>query len=139
MRGTALLAGAAALAVAGVAHGAAAVRIDSVRVVSADTRRPTAPPYRRTRAYAYVVRYRVAGAPRLRVTRRAEIRTPGGTLIARVAPPSSFDEPGRYFATSRIPVGRRDPRTVYVLRYTVTVRAGASRATARRVLRLRFV
>jgi hypothetical protein len=133
------LAGAGLLAVAAPGSAAVSVRIDSVRVVAADTRRPAQPPYRRGRAYAYVVRYRIAGDARLRVTRRAELRTPGGTLIARIAPPATIEEPGRYFATSRIPVGRRDPRTVYVLRYAVAVRGRDDRALARRVVRLRFV
>lgn len=130
----------AAVSVAAPDGAAAAVsaRIASIRVVAADTRTPVRPPYRRTRAYAYVVRYRIAGEPLMRVTRRAELRTPGGTLIARVAPPTSVDEPGLYFATTRIPVGAGDPRTTYVLRYAVTVRGRSARDTAVRVVRLPF-
>lgn len=140
----AVLAVPAALTVPGVApvvpaDAAVNVRITSLRVVTADTRAPVRPPYTRGRAYSYVVRYRIAGEPLVRVTRRAEIRTPGGNLIARVAPPASVDEPGEYFATSRIPIGRRHPRATYVLTYTVTVRGDSARRRAVRVLRLRFV
>ena len=122
------------------AQAAVSVRIDAVRVLSADTRRPAAPPYLRTRAYRYEVRYRVAGERLVRVTRRAEIRIAGGgTLIARVAPPTSVEEPGRYAATAPITVGRRAPPAVYVLRYAVTVRGRSGRASAVRTVRLRFV
>lgn len=117
------------------AQAGATVRIDSVRVIHADTRRPAKPPYRRARAYAYTVRYRIAGAALVRVRRRAEVRTANGVLIARVAPPATFDEPGRYFATSRIPVGTRDPRGRYVLVYTIDVSGGGGRGhTSRRVV-----
>lgn len=138
--GSGLIGGAVLAALAAVpAQAAVSVRIISVRVVTADTRTPARPPYRRERAYAYVVRYRIAGEPLVRVVRRAELRTPGGTLIARIAPPASVDEPGAYFSTSRIPVGERDPRTVYTLRYAITVRGRTARARAVRVVRLRFV
>lgn len=132
-----------AVAVLAVPSGAAAtvsVRITSIRVVTADTREPVRPPYRRERAYAYVVRYRIAGEALMRVVRRAEIRTPKGTLIARIAAPATVDEPGAYFATSRIPVGAGDPRTTYRLKYAVSVRGTRSGARDRavRVLPLPF-
>jgi hypothetical protein len=110
-----------------------------VRVVAADTRRPAVAPYRRSRAYSYVVRYRIAGDGMLRVRRRAVLRVAGGTVIARVQPPDSLDEAGAYFASSRIPVGRRDPRAVYELAYSVRVTRGARTDRAVRVVRLRFV
>lgn len=126
------------LVVPTTAHAAVSVRITSIRVVTADTRRPAKPPYRRGRPYAYVVRYRIAGEPLMRVVRRAEIRTPKGTLIARINAPATVDEPGAYFATSRIPVGAGDPRTTYRLRYQITVRGKHARARAVRVLLLPF-
>ncbi len=120
------------------AHGAVSVRITSIRVVDAETRQPAKPPYRRARTYAYVVRYRVAGRPLIRVTRRALIATANGVVMARVRAPATFDEPGLYFATSRIPVGRADPGGPYVLRYRLVVRAGRQVARTDRTLRMTF-
>ncbi len=125
-------------AAAAPAQAAVSVRITSMRVVDAETRQPVKPPLRRARTYAYVVRYRVAGSPRMRVTRRAVIATANGVVMARVRAPATFDEPGLYFATSRIPVGRADPAGPYVLRYRLVVRAGRHVARTDRTLRMRF-
>ncbi|MFN8123396.1 MAG: hypothetical protein U0237_13290 [Thermoleophilia bacterium] len=136
------LAAAAALCLgaAGTAQGAVRAKITSIRVITADTRVAASPPYRRDRAYAYVVRYRITGTGTLRVKRRAVLRTAGGTVIARVAPPAETGESGEYFASARIPVGARDPRTTYVLGYVVQVTApDGTRARAARSVRLRFV
>lgn len=96
--------------------------------------------HRWDRAYAYVVRHDITGAGTLRVKRRAVLRTAGGVVIARVAPPAETGESGEYFASARIPVGPRDPRTTYVLGYVVQVTgADGARARAARSLRLRFV
>lgn len=128
------------LAGAGTAQAAVHARITSIRVITADTRVAASPPYRRDRAYAYVVRYRITGTGTLRVKRRAVLRTAGGVVIARVAPPAETGESGEYFASARIPVGPRDPRTTYVLGYVVQVTgADGARARAARSLRLRFV
>ncbi|MCB0881190.1 MAG: hypothetical protein KDC33_03095 [Thermoleophilia bacterium] len=114
------------------------MRITSVRVVDAQTRRPAPAPLRRTRDYAYVVRYRVAGERTMRVTRRAVIVDAQGTVMARVRPPATFDEPGSYFATSRISIGPDDPVGTYRLRYAVVVRGRRAVDRAVRVTRLRF-
>lgn len=131
-----------ALAAFPAGHAAAAgpaVTISSLRVITADTRRPVAPPYRRDRAYAYIVRYRVTGTGTITVRRRAVLRTAGGVLIARVAPPDGTEESGEFFASARIPIGRHDPQSVYVLGYVIEVRgAGARRDRATRVLRMDF-
>lgn len=125
---------------AGTAQGAVSATIMSIRVITADTRVAASPPYRRDRAYAYVVRYRISGDGTLRVLRRAVLRTSGGTVIARVAPPAETGEAGAYFASARIPVGARDPRTTYVLGYVVEVTGpGGRRDRAARQIRLRFV
>ncbi|MCC6832630.1 MAG: hypothetical protein IT200_14905 [Thermoleophilia bacterium] len=142
MRRALLVAAAAAVLgpAAATADGAVHARITSIRVITADTRVAASPPYRRDRAYAYVVRYRITGAGTLRVKRRAVLRTAGGTVIARVAPPAESGESGEYFASARLPVGARDPRTTYVLGYVVQVTgAGGARARAARSVRLRFV
>ncbi len=127
-----------ALALPAAGAGAVSVRIGSVRVVDAQTRRPAPAPLRRSRDYAYVVRYRVAGERVLRVTRRAVIVDAQGSVLARVRPPATFDEPGRYFATSRISIGPEDPVGTYRLRYTVVVRGRRAVARAVRVIPLRF-
>ncbi|MFN8111107.1 MAG: hypothetical protein U0Y82_14885 [Thermoleophilia bacterium] len=139
LRGAAVAAtAAAALAAVSVPAGAVGVRITALRVVRADTRTPVAPPYRRDVAYAYLVTYRITGAGTLTVSRRAVVRTAGGALIARIAPPAAHGRAGDYFASARIPVGPADPATTYTLSYRVTVR-GAHRATAAAARALRLV
>jgi hypothetical protein len=144
MRRALLVSAAAAALVLGAVGGAQAApvraTITSIRVITADTRVAASPPYRRDRAYAYVVRYRISGDGTLGVRRRAVLRTAGGTVIARVAPPPETGESGMYFASARIPVGARDPRTTYVLGYVVQVtRRDGRTARAARGIRLRFV
>lgn len=115
---------------------AVSVRVTSLRIVDAQSRKPARPPYRRARAYAYVVRYRIAGEPMMRVSRRAVISF-AGAAFARVRPPATFDEPGAYFATSRLAVGPSDPRGTYLLRYTISVRGrSGARAAVTRQLRV---
>jgi hypothetical protein len=51
-----------------------------------------------------------------------------------------MEEGGAYFASARIPVGARDPRTTYVLGYSIEVTGpGGRRDRVARQLRLRFV
>lgn len=122
-----------------VAQARVSVNITSVRVITADDRKPATKPYSRDTAYLYVVRYRIAGEPTLTVKRRARVLGPGGRLVAEVRPPGEVDEPGKYFASARIPIGAGDPRADYVLRYEVRVRgSGNARDRAVRTLRLPF-
>lgn len=122
-----------------VAQARVSVQISSLRVVTADDRRPAKAPFSRDTAYLYVVRYRIVGEATMTVRRRASVLGPGGRLVAEVRPPGEVDEPGKYFASARIPIGASDPRAVYVLRYEVRVRgAGSARDRAVRTLRLPF-
>ena len=132
----------AALAVASapaLAEARVSVQITSVRIITANDRRPATAPFSRDTAYLYVVRYRIAGEPTMKVSRRARVLGPGGRVVAEVRPPTEVDEPGKYFASARIPIGATDPRAVYVLRYEVRLRgAGSARDRSARTLRLPF-
>jgi hypothetical protein len=115
------------------------VAVTGLRVITADDRKPARAPYSRDTAYLYVVRYRIAGDATLTVKRRARILGPGGRVVAEVRPPAEVDEPGRYFASARIPIGANDPRADYVLRYEIRVRGSSgARDTVTRTLRLPF-
>jgi hypothetical protein len=122
-----------------LAQARVSVQITSLRVITANDRRPASAPFSRDTAYLYVVRYRIAGEPTMKVSRRARVLGPGGRVVAEVRPPGEVDESGKYFASARIPIGATDPRATYVLRYEVRVRgAGSSRDRAVRILRLPF-
>jgi hypothetical protein len=122
-----------------VAQARVVVQITSLRIITANDRRPARAPFSRDTAYLYVVRYRIAGEPTMKVSRRARVLGPGGRVVAEVRPPGEVDESGKYFASARIPIGATDPRAVYVLRYEVRVRGGgAARDRAERTLRLPF-
>ena len=134
-----MAAGAALAALPSSGWSATRVHITHLRVIASDTRRPAKAPLDRRRAYSYMVCYRISGPGALRVRRRALVRTLAGTVMARIVPPVEHDEAGSYFASARIPIGRHDPRGIYVLRYVIQVhdRAGHTHRAVR-AIRLRF-
>ncbi len=101
---------------------------------------PAVRPLRTGRSYRYRVRYRVGGAPLLRVGRSLTLRRPGGRVVLRVRAPGATDEPGTFTARGRFGLLRGDPTGRYALRYTIVVRDAASgqRARRQRTLVMRF-
>ena len=113
------------------------VRIAAFRVVLPDGRDPP-PPLLRSKAYSYLVEYQIGGQGVLRVTRAATVISPAG-VAARVRPPASSADPGRFRASARIRIGPDDPPGVYLLRYTIVARdPDGGVARRRRDLRVRF-
>ena len=127
------LAGAAAIGGAGAerASAAAGARIVSFQVLEPNGA-PAMRPLRFGRAYRYRVRYRIGGAPLLRVGRSLTLRGPGGRVVLRIRAPGATDEPGTFTARGRLRLRADDPTGRYVLRYTIVVRDPAGGRTARR-------
>ncbi|MCU0308244.1 MAG: hypothetical protein MUE51_10870 [Thermoleophilia bacterium] len=136
-----VLAAAAAGLAAGLpaaAQAAPGVRITVMRVVQPDGVTPARPPYLRGRRYFYRVEYRLDATEPVRVQRSAAVLSPFGDLVARVRPRGGLEDPGAYFASAPIGVGRDDPPGTYSVRYTIRARDTDGLTVRRRVLSLRY-
>lgn len=117
----------------------AGARILSVQILDRDGTTAERP-LDRSRTYRYRVRYRVGGAPLLRVGRALTLLGPDRRPVLLVRPPGLAQRAGTYTARGTLRLRRTDPTGLYRLRYAVRARDPRSGDSVRRLttLGLRF-
>lgn len=136
---------AAAALLAGMGPGAppasadAGARILSVQILDRDGTKADRP-LDRSRTYRYRVRYRVGGAPVLRVGRALTLLGPDRRPVLLVRPPGRAQRSGTYTARGTLRLRRTDPTGLYRLRYAVRARDARTGDAVRRLstIGLRF-